>query len=85
MASTQADIPIIKAKDNFGADYLYIATTKRKAWNMLLKDGGIVCLNKRYIEHKGIVWHNNRLIPSLICTDGFKEVIDHTDLLQGRV
>ena len=53
-------------KDYFGADFLYIDLSKRKAWNILIKEGGIVQPNNRYILHNGIYWHNNRLLPSLI-------------------
>ena len=59
-------IPIIKRKDYFGAEYLAINTTKRKAWNLLLKNGGEVQPNKRYIKHNNLLWHNNSLLKELI-------------------
>jgi len=61
----------ITKKDNFGGDYCFIpheVLTKRKAWNLLIKRGFIICPNKRYLFKDGIYIFNNSLLPSLSIT-----------------
>lgn len=62
---TITNIQIKKCRDTFGASRILIDMPKRKAWNLLLKNGWEKCPNPAYLKCGRMYAYNNKLLKYL--------------------